>query len=201
MRPLTRRSLVGRGLAGAGALALPGSLFAAATAHAQSDAETDALERFVELEQARELAYSLAAEEGDLSSDVQSLFEELSIHSGDRATAFSEALDQLLIEAPESSSDADDYESLEGFDPASPEDDLLAFMIDLELDAISSYEEDEPELDEPDLARTAAQVAAGHAQALVALRLFAGEKGDVTQLPGASSSATATKEEDSDSDS
>lgn len=192
MTPFTRRSLVGRGLAGAGALALPGSLFATATAHAQTDAETEALERFVVLEQARELAYSLAAEEGELSSDAQSLFEELSIHSGDRATAFSEALDQLLVEAPESSSDADDYESLEGFDPASSEEELLAFMIDLELDAISSYEDDEPELDEPDLVRSAAQVAASHAEALVALRLLAGEKGDLTELPAPPGSATAS---------
>ena len=101
MSPLTRRSLMGRGLAGAGALALPGSLVAAATAHAQqADAETDALERLVVLEQAAELAYSLAAEEGDLDSDAQTLFEELSIHSGDRATAFSEAMDQLLVDPP-----------------------------------------------------------------------------------------------------
>ncbi len=179
-----------RGLAGAGALALPGSLVAAATAHAQSDAETDALESFVELEQAAELAYSLAAEEGDLDGDAQTLFEELSIHSGDRATAFSEALEQLLVEPPDASSDADDYDSLSDFDPASPQDDLLAFMVDLELDAITAYEEDEPELDEPDLVRSAAQMAASHAQALVALRILAGGKGDPTKLPEPSGSAT-----------
>jgi len=187
---LTRRSLVARGLAGAGTLALPGSLVAAATAHAQSDAETDALESFVELEQAAELAYSLAAEEGDLNGDARALFEELSIHSGDRATAFSEALEQLLVEPPDASSDADDYDSLSDFDPASPQDDLLAFMIDLELAAITAYEEDEPELDEPDLVRSAAQMAASHAQALVALRILAGGKGDPTKLPEPSGSAT-----------
>ncbi|HYH60889.1 MAG TPA: hypothetical protein VD766_03390 [Solirubrobacterales bacterium] len=194
MSPLTRRSLIGRGLAGAGALALPGSLVAAATAHAQSesDAETDALERFVVLEQAGELAYSLAAEEGDLDSHAQTLFEELSIHSGDRATAFSEALDQLLVEPPDDSSDTDDYDSLSDFDPASQQDDLLAFMIELELDAITAYEEDEPELDEPDLVRSAAQMAASHAQALVALRILAGGKGDPTELPEPSGSATAS---------
>jgi len=199
MRPLTRRSLIGRGLAGAGAFALPGSLVAAATAQAQADAETDALERLVEIEQARELAYSLAAEEGKLDSDAQALFEELSIHSQDRATAFVEALDQLLVEAPESSSDTEDYDSLSDFEPASSQKDLLAFMIELELDAIAAYEEDESELDEPDLVRSAAQMAASHAQALVALRLLTDGKDDPTKLPGASTSAT--EEEDSDSES
>ena len=51
MSRLTRRALMGRGLAGAGALALPTSLVAAATAQAQSaegDAQTDALERLVD---------------------------------------------------------------------------------------------------------------------------------------------------------
>jgi len=199
MSALTRRTLLGRGLAGAGAIAIPGSLVAVATAQAQEDAETDTLERLVELEQSAELAYSLAAEEGDLDRKTVSLFETLSLHSEDRATAFTEALDQLLVEAPESSSDAGDYENLGDFDPAGSQDALLAFMIDLELEIITAYEEDEPELTEPDLARSAAQMAAGHAQALVALRLLAGEKGDVTELPEASASATDSEGEDSDS--
>jgi len=190
MSALTRRTLLGRGLAGAGAIAIPGSLVAVATAQAQEDAETDALERLVELEQSAELAYSLAAEEGDLDAKAVGLFETLSLHSEDRATAFTEALDQLLVEAPESSSDTGDYENLGDFDPTGSQDALLAFMIDLELEIITAYEEDEPELTEPDLARSAAQMAAGHAQALVALRLLAGEKGDVTELPEASASAT-----------
>lgn len=200
MSTFTRRILLGRGLAGAGAVAIPGSLIAAATATAQDDsAETDALELLVKYEQSAELAYSLAAEEGDLDPKTVALFETFSLHSEDRATAFSEALDQLLVEAPESSSDPDDYENLEGFDPAGSENELLAFMIELELEIITAYEEDEPELTEPDLVRSAAQMAAAHAQALVALRLLAGEKGDVAQLPEASTSATDSENDQTDS--
>jgi hypothetical protein len=72
-------------------------------------------------------------------------------------------------------------------------------MTDQELELISAYEEEVPELDEPDLARTAAQAAASHAQALVALRLLAKEKGSVTELPAPSTSATDSAEEDSGS--
>jgi len=200
MTGFTRRSLMGRGLAGAGAIAVPGSLVAATTASAQVDDQTEALERLVILEQAAELAFSLAAEEGDLDNEAVTLFEELSIHAGDHAAALSEAMDQLLVDPPESESDPEEYDSLgEDFDPAGSQDDLVAFMIDLELDLIAAYEEDEPELEEPDLARTAAQVAASHAQALVALRLLAGENKDLTELPDPSTSATDSDEEDSDS--
>ena len=199
---LTRRTLVARGVAGAGAIALPSSLVTAATAHAQdseSDAQTDALERLIILEQASELAFSIAAEEGEVDGETTALFEELSIHAEDHATAFSEAMDQLLVEPPESDSDPGEYDSLEDFDPAAGEKDLLSFFIDLELGLIEAYEEDQTELDEPDLVRTAAQVAASHAQALVALRLLAGGNGTLTEIPARSTSATDTAEEDSDS--
>jgi rubrerythrin len=202
MTPLSRRALLGRSLAGASALALPGSLIAAATAQAQ-DAEgtdeTDALGRLIILEQAAELAFSLAAEEGDVSADAKTLFEELSIHAEDHATAFSEAMDQLVVDPPEADSDPEDYDSLNGFDPAADEKDLLAFLIDLELGLIEAYEEDQAELDEPDLVRSAAQIAASHAQALVALRLLAGGKGLLTKLPAPSTSATASEDDDSGS--
>lgn len=199
MTGLTRRSLIGRGLAGAGALAVPGSLIAAEVANAQADDQTEALERLVVLEQAAELAYSLAAEESDASAEAKMLFEELSIHSDDRGAALSEAMEQLLVDPPEKSSDLENYESLEDFDPAASEEDVLAFLAGLEEQLVAAYEEEEPELDEPDLARTAAQVAASHAQALVALRLLAGERSGVTELPERSTSATASEEEDSDS--
>ena len=47
--------------------------------------------------------------------------------------------------------------------------------------------------------RSAAQVAASHAQALVALRLLAGGKGGLTELPDPSTSATASEDDDSGS--
>ena len=195
MSDLTRRALMGRGLAGAGALAVPASLVAAAAAQAQGGeetAETDALERLVILEQAAELAFSIAAEEGNVPSDAKSLFEALSIHAGDHAAAFGEAMDQLLVDPPSSESDPDEYESLEDFDPKADEQDLLDFLVDLELGLLEAYEEDQAELEEPDLVRTAAQVAASHAQALVALRLLAGAKSGLTKLPAPSTSATAS---------
>lgn len=203
MSAISRRSLIGRGLAGAGAVALPATLVGAATAHAQSGEptdETDALERLVILEQAAELAFSLAAEEGDLSPDAKSLFEELSLHAGDHAAAFSEAMDQLLVDPPEDESDPDEYESLgDSFDPSADEKGLLAFFTDLEQGLIEAYEEDQAELDAPDLVRSAAQIAASHAQALVALRLLAGGKGPLTELPDPSTSATASEDDDSGS--
>lgn len=199
MSGFTRRSLMGRGLASAGALTLPGSLVAAETANAQADDQTEALERLIVGEQAAELAYSLAAEEGDLDAQASMLFEELSLHSEDRGDALSEAMDQLLVDPPDKSSDPDEYDSLDDFVPAGSQADLLAFMTEQELELISAYEEEVPELDEPDLARTAAQAAASHAQALVALRLLAKETGSVTELPAPSTSATDSVEEDSDS--
>ena len=48
-------------------------------------------------------------------------------------------------------------------------------MIGLEEELIAAYRELTPDLDAPDLVRTAAQVAASHAQMLVALRVLAGE--------------------------
>ena len=202
MSAISRRALIGRGLAGAGAAALPATLIGAATAQAQSGEttdETDALERLIILEQAAELAFSLAAEEGNLSSETKSLFEELSLHAGDHATAFSEAMDQLLLDPPEDESDPDEYESLKDFDPSADEKDLLAFFTDLELGLIEAYEEDQADLEEADLVRSAAQVAASHAQALVALRLLAGGKGVLTELPPPSTSATDSEDDDSSS--
>ena len=202
MSGLTRRSLIGRGITGAGTLAVSGSLIAATTAGAQEGEttdETDALERLIILEQAAELAFSLAAEEGDVSSEAKSLFEEFSIHAGDHAAAFSEAMDQLLVDPPGADSDPAEYERLEDFDPAADENDHLAFLSGLELDLVAAYEEEEPELDEPDLVRTAAQVAASHAQALVALRLLGQAKNGLTKLPAPSTSATASEDDDTGS--
>ena len=202
MSGLTRRSLIGRGITGAGTLAVSGSLIAATTAGAQEGEttdETDALERLIILEQAAELAFSLAAEEGDVSSESKSLFEEFSIHAGDHAAAFSEAMDQLLVDPPGADSDPAEYERLEDFDPAADENDHLAFLSGLELDLVAAYEEEEPELDEPDLVRTAAQVAASHAQALVALRLLGQAKNGLTKLPAPSTSATASEDDDTGS--
>ena len=156
-------------------------------------------QRLVILEQAAELAFSLAAEEGDLSPDAKALFEELSLHAGDHATAFSEAMDQLLVDPPEDESDPDDYDSLEDFDPSADEADLLAFFEKLELDLVQAYEEDQADLVDPDLVRSAAQIAASHAQALVALRVLANGKGLLTELPDPSTSATDSEDEDSGS--
>lgn len=198
----SRRTLLGRGIVGASAVALPATLAAAGVAHAQEGEttdETEALERLVVLEQATELAFALAAEEGDASGAAKSLFEELSIHAEDHATAFSEALDQLLIDPPEADSDAGEYERLDDFDPKASERALLAFFIDLESDLVAAYEEEQSNLDAADLARTAAQIGASHAQALVALRILAGSKGLATELPRPSTSATLSEDDDSGS--
>ena len=170
---ITRRRLIGRGLGVAGAAALPTSLLAA-PALAQQSEETDALEPIVELEQAAELAYSLAVEEADLDGEAQRTFELFSTHCGDHATALSEALDQLGVDPPEASSDPAEHERLADFDTDESQEKLLEFMIGLEQELIAAYRDGLPALDAEDLVRTSGQVGASHAQALVALRVLAG---------------------------
>jgi Ferritin-like domain len=171
----TRRQFLGRGLGLAGAAALPTPLLPATVAFAQASDETDALEPVVELEQAAELAYSLAVEDGDLKADVQRAFELFASHCDDHAVALSEALDQLGVDPPDAESDPAQYEALADFDERAPEKQLLEFMIGIEEDLVTAYREATPELEAPDLVRTAAQIAASHAQILVALRVLAGE--------------------------
>jgi rubrerythrin len=178
----TRRQLIGRGLGAAGAAAVPASLLTATPAFAQESDETDALERIVILEQAAELAYSLAAEDGKVGSDAKQSFELFSTHCGDHDTALSEALDQLGVDPPEAESDPADYERLADFDPKASEKELLDFTIKLEEELVAVYADETETLEEEDLVRTAAQVGAAHAQMLVALRVLAGEK-PVALLP------------------
>jgi Ferritin-like domain len=180
---ITRRQFLGRGAGIVGAAAVPASMIPA-TALAQASDETDALEPVVELEQATELAYSLAAEDGDLKGEAQNAFELFTAHCGDHAVALSEALDQLGVDPPEAQSDPAEYESLADFDPKAPEKQQLEFMIGIEEELITAYRELTPDLEAPDLVRTAAQVAAAHAQMLVALRVLAGEpEARLTELP------------------
>lgn len=182
---LTRRVLLGRSLAAAGAAAVPGSMLLAGPAAAQADAETDALGSFVTLERAAELAYSLAIEDASLGGATAALFEEFSLHGDEHATAFAEASDQLGVDPPDTSDDPASFPSLDGFDSSAAEKELVRFMIDVELGLIEAYEEAAPTLEQPDLMRTAAQVAASHAQQLVALRLLAGDA-KLIELPAAS---------------
>lgn len=196
MRPFTRRRLLGS----AAVASVPAALGGVSPAFAQETDETDTLSDLIELEQAMELAYSLAAEDGQLSPEAKTAFEEYGLFCGEHATAFDEALDQLAVDGPKSSDEIDDYDSLEGFDPEAEEKNLVEFMTGLEEDIIAAYEEQVPEIEQADLQRSIAQVAASHAQVLVGLRLLAGTKGDLTELPPASTSATASEPEDSDSD-
>lgn len=174
----TRRQLLGRGLVVAGAAGVPGSLLAAAPALAQESDETDTLERIVILEQAAELAYSLAAEGGTLRAGAitKRMFELFSKHCDDHDTALSEALDQLGVDPPEAESDPDGYDRLADFDPKAEESKLLVFMIRLEEELVAVCADAQSALEAEDLVRSAAQIGAAHAQMLVALRLQAGDK-------------------------
>jgi rubrerythrin len=160
----------------AGAAALPASLLAPASALAQEDDETDALEQVVELELASELAYSLAVEDAELAPDVKSAFEAFGEHNSDHATALSEALDQLGVDPPDVESDPNDYDRLADFDPKAAEPKLLEFMIALEQELVKVYEDVTPELEAEDLVRSAAQIGACHAQQYVALSILAGDQ-------------------------
>jgi len=196
---LNRRQLIGRGIGAAGVAALPASLLAAGPALAQESDQTDALEPVVELEQAVELAYSLAEEGATLKPDTKRAFESYGRHAGDHATALAEALEQLDVEPPEASSDPSDYEALADFDAEAPEPRLLQFMIGLEEELVAAYEELTPELEEEDLVRSGAQIGASHAQVLVALRLLAGAPpARLTELPDAPTADGATDSEDSE---
>lgn len=171
----TRRQILGRGIGLAGAAAVPGSLLAAAPALAQADDETDALERVVELEQASELAYSLAAEDGSLDAGAKHAFELYGGHNGEHATALEEALDQLGVDPPDAGSDPADYERLADFDPKTDQAKLLEFMIALEKELVSVCEDAQTAVDADDLVRSLAQIGACHAQQYVALSILAGD--------------------------
>ena len=186
----TRRQLLVRGGAVAGTAALPSALLAA-PALAQETAETDALENLVELEQAAELAYSLAAEE--LSGAVGDLLRDLGTQAGEHATALGEASDQLGVDPPEASEDTSTYPTLRDFDEKAPEREQLDFFATIEEELVLAYENAMPELEAADLVVTCAQVGAAHAQALVALRLQAGTRPDAaTVLPEAGTADGAT---------
>ena len=180
----SRRQLIGRGVGIAGLAALPHSLITAELALAQESDETDALERLVVLEQAAELAYSLAVEDGKLKGESKSAFEEFGRHSGEHATALEEAMDQLAVDPPDPSDDPADYDSLADFDASAAGGESLDFAIALEEELIAAYESETPALEAEDLVRTGAQVAASHAQHLVALRLLASAPATaLTKLP------------------
>ena len=165
----TRRQLLARGGLAVGAATLPAAILAA-PALAQEGEETDALEPLIDLEQAAELAYSLAAEEA--TGDAATLFRDLGSHAGEHATALAEALEQLGVEPEDASADPATYDSLGDFDVKSEEQELLAFFMSLEEDLILAYEDAVANLEAPDLVVSGAQIAASHAQALVALRLL-----------------------------
>ena len=184
----TRRELLARGGVAAGAAVLPAALLAAPALAQESD-ETDALESLVELEQAAELAYSLAAESAT-GADAR-LLTELGGHAAEHATALSEALDQLAVDPPDASEDPATYDSLKGFDAKTGRPGQLAFFGALELDIVRAYEDATPRLESPDLVVTGAQVAAAHAQAWVALRLAAGGRAPTAAELGASAERPA----------
>jgi hypothetical protein len=173
----TRRQFLGRGLGAAGAATLPASLVAAAPALAQATDETDALERIVEVELAAELAYSLAVEDGDLDPDANEAFETFGGFCGEHATALSEAIDQLGVDPPEAQSDPAGYEALGDFDARAPQKEQIDFMLALEEDLVRIYAEENANLEAEDLVRSAAQIAASHAQVRVALEDLAAKRG------------------------
>lgn len=186
----TRRELIASGAGAAALAALPASLFAPASALAQGDAETDAVERLLELERALGLAYAEAGARDKLSTPSKGLTELFATHADRVATALEEALEQLGVDPDDASDDPAAYPELKGFDPKSPEREMLQFLADLELELIAGYERETVELEAEDLIRTAAEVGASHAQHLVALRLALGDDaGKLTELPHVASDA------------
>jgi len=173
----TRRQLLGRGLGAAGVAALPTSLIATTPAFAQASDETDALERIVELELAVELAYSLAVEDGDLDPDARDAFETFGGFCGEHATALSEAIDQLDVDPPDAQSDPADYEALADFNARAPQDKQIEFMVALEEDLVQIYADENANLEAEDLVRSAAEIAASHAQVRVALEDLGAQRG------------------------
>jgi len=196
MSPLSRRALLRRSALAAGAAAIPSSLLHTDIARAQEDEQTDALERLIALERAAELALSLAAEDSKLEADAKAAFEELSRQNGEHTTALEQALDSLGVDPPEVQSDQADFESLLDLDLEEDQKDILEFMIGLESELVAAYEDETVNFNAGDLFRTAAQVGASHAQHLVVLRLLTDTPPQsVTNLPPASTSATASNPE------
>ncbi len=193
MSGTTRRQLLARGAALTAAGAVPAGLLAT-PALAQADDQTEALERLIELEQAAELAYSLTEQDKGITGNISKLAEAFRTQESAHAKAFSSAVDQLGVEAAEGSDDPASYDSLDGLEAARSADARLDFLIGLEEGLVSAYEDETINLEATDLFRTAAQVAANHAQHLVALRLARGDApASAARLPAASTSAPADK--------
>lgn len=172
----TRRQLLGRGAAAAGTAALPGALLSASPAFAKATDETDATKTLISYEQAGSLAYEDAASVKGLDADAKKLLDAFKTHADDRDDALEAALDELGEDPPKTPASIDSVDILAGYAKAKGKQaDLIDFFADFELKTIEAYLTAAADLDAEDLVRTGAQLAASHAQQLVALRLLRGD--------------------------
>lgn len=103
------------------------------------------------------------------------LFDTFAEQEGEHVTAWSGAIDQLNVDPPSTPGSPSDSPHLEDLDKASNQDQYLDFLIEFEQRLTSAYTDQAVALTIEDLIRTGAQVAANHAQHLVALRQLRGD--------------------------
>ncbi len=157
------------------------------------EAVRDFLVPAIEFEQLAVLAYSTAIDANDLDGLERRTLEQLRSQDQAHANAFRSALDALgfdLPDAPDSTTDAEAFDDVEGLDdPAASEltdllgdldaarrgEELLEVLVALKERAISYYRDSAPGLDSEDLTTTSAEIAGSHAQQLVVLREAGGQ--------------------------
>lgn len=147
-----------------------------ARAQATEDEELrDFLEQAIELEQESVLAYDTAVEAPDVDRGLKPVLELLRDQEQAHANAWREAIDLLGFEAPDPPAELAEADDLGRLEELEKPEELLRFLAEHEQALISDYLELAPALVSEDLSRTAAEVAASHAQHLVVL---GGELGD-----------------------
>jgi rubrerythrin len=193
-RGALRRATLATAAVGIGVLAPP--LLHPGRARAQSTDDEglrDFLGPAIALEQVAALAYDLAAKAKSTTSEETRTLELFRDQEQAHANALRSALDSLgfdLPDAPESATDTEVLEDVEGLDDERADElrrllqeldglesseELLGYLTRLENEQIAYYLEAAPAVESEDLAKTSAEIVGNQAQHLVVLRLALGD--------------------------
>jgi rubrerythrin len=212
----SRRELLRRGAVGAGAIVAAGTLRPAlAGAQAADDEDLrDFLVEAIGLEQVTVLAYAGAADAAENGGDREQL-EEFRDQEQAHANALRSAIDELGFDPPEpadSPADTGVFDDVEGLsddartrltdqladiEAAKSARDFLRVLLALENAQLELYAGRGPELDSPDLATTAAEIAGCQGQHLVVLGVQEGSTPAEAATAAARTAADAVPSEPS----
>jgi rubrerythrin len=193
----TRRQFLVRSAGATAAATVPSLLFAAP---ALASDETDVIVNLVGLEQASALMYTTIAENKALSAETKKLIDTFHGQEEEHVTAFTEALDQLHEDAPDTPDNVADIDELSGLDKATSEKELLGFAISLEEKLVAAWLAATADFETADIIRSGSQVAANHMQHLTVLRSLNGAPaGASIELPKPSEADTSPSSSSGDS--